>query len=245
MNENVDLSALSAQHSGTPRLLGHLARPEGTGPWPGVVVIFEAIGADAVNLRLNERMAAAGYLALMPDLYTGRKAIRCMVPTMRQLAQGHGPAFADIEASRQWLLAEPSCTGKIGVIGFCMGGGFALVLAGQGRFDAAAANYGQLPKELDKAMEGACPVVASYGGRDKPFRANAAKLESALQRVGVTHDVKLYPKAGHSFLSDAENVPRALAPVMRRITGFGPEPESAADAWQRIDAFFGEHLTEK
>ncbi|KOG86852.1 hypothetical protein ADK38_28710, partial [Streptomyces varsoviensis] len=164
MTETVDLSALSAQHSGTPGLVGHLARPEGAGPRPGVVVVFEAMGADAVNLRLNERMAAAGYLALMPDLYTGRKAIRCMVPTMRQLARGHGPAFADIEAARQWLLGEPSCTGKVGVIGFCMGGGFALVLAGQGRFDAAAANYGQLPAELDQAMEGACPVVASYGG---------------------------------------------------------------------------------
>ncbi|WP_367135602.1 MULTISPECIES: dienelactone hydrolase family protein [Streptomyces] len=243
MTEHVDLSEFSARYGGLPGLRGFLARPPGDGPRPGVVVLFEASGADAVNKRLNERMAEAGYLALMPDLYHGRSPYRCLVPTMRAAISGRGRVYGDIEAARQWLLADPGCTGKVGVIGFCMGGGFALVLAGQGRFDAAAANYGRAPSDADAAMKGACPVIASYGAKDRAFRGYAATIRTALERAGVEHDVKLYPDAGHSFFNEADNVPPALRPVMRAVMGIGPEPAAAADAWQRIEAFFGKHLT--
>ena len=77
-----------------------------------------------------------------------------------------------------------------------MGGGFALLAAARG-FDAAAPNYGPLPKDLDGALKGACPMVASYGGRDWELPGAAAKLEAALTRHGVAHDVKEYPGAGH------------------------------------------------
>ena len=88
--------------------------------------------------------------------------MRCLVGTFRALLSGRGRAYADIESGRQWLLAQPDCTGTVGTIGFCMGGGFALMTATTG-FDAASVNDGQVPKGLDAVARGACPVVGSYG----------------------------------------------------------------------------------
>jgi carboxymethylenebutenolidase len=235
----VDISPLLP--GGGRRLTGHLSRPDGAGPWPGVVVLHEAFGADEVMLRQTDRLAESGYLALLPDLYSNGGALRCLVPTMRAMLSGRGPAFDDVAAARDFLVADPACTGAVGVIGFCMGGSFALLAAGRGLFGAASVNYAQLPRDLDAAVEGACPVVASYGGRDRSLKGAAAKLAAALDRAGVAHDVTEYPRAGHSFLNDAENAPRPLRPLVR-IAGVGPEPESAAEAWRRIDAFFDRHL---
>ncbi|MEU0934610.1 dienelactone hydrolase family protein [Embleya sp. NPDC005971] len=242
MGETVDLSAMLLRDETGRGLTGYLARPKGKGPWPGVVVLYEGTGPDAVNRRHADRMAETGYLALMPDLYHGRSPNRCLISMMRAVSTGRGRPYADIEAARQWLSAATECTGRIGVIGFCMGGGFALVLAGQGTYDVAAANYAQLPRDPDVALRGACPIVASYGGRDKAFGGAAVKLEAALRRAGVEHDVELYPDAGHSFLNEADNAAPLLRPVLRRILGIGPEPVAAADAWQRIETFFARHL---
>ena len=163
-----------------------------------------------------------------------------MVSTFRALTAGTGRPLADIEAARKHLLDDAECTGKVGVIGFCMGGGFALVTAGTG-FDAAAANYGQLPKDPDQALAGACPIVGSYGGKDVSLRGAAAKLERTLDGLGVTHDVKEYPSAGHSFLNDQFFGPAVTHPV-QRILHLGPDPVAAPDAWARIEDFFDEHL---
>jgi len=78
-----------------------------------------------------------------------------------------------------------------------MGGGFALLTVHSG-FEAVSANYAFLPKQLDDAMADACPVVASYGGRDRALRGAAATLDDALTRAGVVHDVREYPEAGHA-----------------------------------------------
>ncbi|MCI2422421.1 dienelactone hydrolase family protein [Saccharopolyspora sp. K220] len=238
---SIDLTERSTALGGSRKLTGHLAQPSTGGPWPGVVVVHEAFGVDDVMLRQTERLAEAGYLALMPDLFADGGTRRCLVPTMRAALSGRGKAYVDIEAARATLAASPDCTGKIGLIGFCMGGTFALVAAGRGTFDAASANYGQLPKDIDRALADACPVVGSYGGRDRMLKGAAAKLDAALERAGVPHDVKEYPDAGHSFLNDAESGPAILRPLAR-ISGMGPHPESAVDAWQRIESFFGEHL---
>ncbi len=224
-------------------LRGYLAAPEGTQPRPGVVVVFEAFGLDDEMRRDADRLAAMGYLALAPDLYSDGGAKRCVMSTFRALQAGSGRPFADLEAARQWLLADPRCSGRVGVIGFCMGGGFALLAANRG-FDASAVNYNTEPRgadALDAAIAGACPVVASFGGRDAMTRGMPARLEAALRRAGVVHDVVSYPRAGHSFLNDRPNGPRALH-LLSPLTHTGPEPASAAHAWARIDAFFGEHL---
>ncbi|MFE1884362.1 dienelactone hydrolase family protein [Streptomyces diastatochromogenes] len=240
--EVVDLSPSSSRLGGSRRLTGHLARPAGEGPWPGVVVVHEALGVEEVMLRQTRRLADAGYLALMPDLFTQGGARRCLVATMRAALSGRGRAYQDIEAARDHLARHPDCTGAVGIIGFCMGGSFALMTAGRGQFDAAAANYGLLPKDLNAVLADACPVVGSYGGRDRMLQGAAARLDTALDRLGVVHDVKEYPDAGHSFLNDAEVGPRLLRPLLR-VAGMGPHPASAADAWQRIETFFDTHLT--
>ena len=85
-------------------------------------------------------------------------------------------------------------------------------------------------------------MVASYGGRDRGLRGAAERLEVALEARGVPHDVVEYPRAGHSFLNPLDLAPWWLAPVTRFVLRAGPEPDSARDAWRRIEAFLAEHL---
>jgi len=223
--------------NGTP-IKAYLASPPEAGPHPGVVVIQDALGLTGVMREHVDRLASYGYLSVAPDLYTRGGMLRCVQATFRSLFSGQGRAYEDIETARRWLLGRDDCSGRVGVIGFCMGGGFALMTANRG-FDASAPNYGQLPKDLDAALSNACPVVGSYGARDLMLKGAAAKLETALTERGIPHDVKEYPDAGHSFLEQFRVGP--LAPLLR-VAGMGYQAASADDAWRRIRAFFDEHL---
>jgi carboxymethylenebutenolidase len=122
----IDIPGLPGASAG---LTGEFAVPEGTGPWPGVVLVHEAFGINDVMRRQAERFARAGYIAIMPDLFTEGGARKCLTQTFRELTAGTGRSFADIESARQLLMARVDCTGQVGVIGFCMGGGFALAAA--------------------------------------------------------------------------------------------------------------------
>ena len=151
---------------GTP-LKAYLAVPAEAGPRPGVVVIQDAFGLTRPIRAHVDRLASYGYLAVAPDLYTRGGMLRCVRATFRSVFSGQGRAYDDIESSRRWLLGRDDCSGRVGVIGFCMGGGFALMTAGRG-FDASAPNYGLLPKDLDAALSGACTWLFSSG---QAFRA--------------------------------------------------------------------------
>lgn len=228
--------------AGTTELNGVLAVPEGKGPFAAVVMVHEIFGVDNVMRQQIERLASAGYIVLMPDLFSRGGVRKCLNATFKALTSGQGQAFEDIEAAKQMLLARPDCNGKVGVIGFCMGGGFALMLANRG-YDASSVNYGQPPADLDAALAGACPIIGSFGANDSSLKGAAAKLEAATTKAGVIHDIKEYPGAGHAFMNATQAGPKLLQPIMRRVIGAKPDPAAAADAWDRIEAFFGEHLS--
>ena len=134
-------------------LLAYLALPIGPSPHPGVIVIQDALGLSDDIREQADRLAAAGYLAFAPDLYSGR-GIRCVIATMRASRSGGGPAYDDIEAARALLAAREDCTGRIGIIGFCMGGGFALLCAPRG-FHVASVNYGEVPEDAGERLAAA------------------------------------------------------------------------------------------
>jgi carboxymethylenebutenolidase len=223
---------------------GHLAVPGGPGSvppperWPGVVVIHEAFGLTEDIRQQTDRLAREGFLAFAPDLYLGKSWVRCVRGAMQQLRAGSGPAFTALESARAWLASRADCSGRTGVIGFCMGGGFALLCAPRDGFTAVSINYGDVPADIEAALEGACPIVGSFGSRDPMGPKPPARLASALTALGVPHDIKLYPGAGHRFMN---RTPAALAPLADAAR-MGYHESAAEDSWHRILTFFHDHL---
>lgn len=213
-----------------PELKAHLAVPPvGEGPRPGVVVLHEAFGLNDDIRQQADRLAAAGYVAVAPDLYSAGGAWRCIRSVFSALMAGEGKAFDDIEAARRYTASREDCTGKVGVIGFCQGGMWAFKAAGTGRFHRAVAFYGMIrtgsgrPEHADaldalQAPE-CCPVLAIIGGRDPYTPAADVAAIDALDHV----EVVAYAEAEHGFVHDASR------PSHRA--------DDAADAWARTIRF--------
>jgi carboxymethylenebutenolidase len=224
-------------------LRAELSLPDGEAPHPGVVVLHESFGLNDDIRRIAARFAAAGYAALAPDLYSHGTRIVCLSRVMLDMTSGSvAREVADIHAAREALAARPELDSqRIAVAGFCQGGGFALVAGTKPGFSAAAVNYGVVPSDRSQ-LDGVCPVVASYGARDRAFgRKMAERLERHLAALGVPRDVKTYEQAGHSFFSQVDGWQGWLARVPTPMA-VGYDAQAAEDGWRRMLAFFEEHV---
>ncbi len=222
-------------------LRAELFMPPGEGPHPGVVVLHESFGLNGDIRRIAARFAEAGYAALAPDLYSHGTRIVCLSRVIvDMLSGGVAREIADIHAAREALAVRVDDQ-RIAVAGFCQGGGFALIAGTRPGFSAAAVNYGTVPAERSM-LDGVCPVVASYGAKDRVVGRNMGeRLERHLSTLGVPHDVKTYEGAGHSFFSRVDGWQGWLARVPTPMA-VGYDEDAAEDGWRRMLAFFDEHV---
>jgi carboxymethylenebutenolidase len=217
--------------SGSETTSGYLVLPEGSGKHPAVIVIHEWWGLNDWVKEQAQKYAAQGYVALAVDLYRGKSAATADDAhiLMRGLPDDRG--LRDLEAAFEYLAARPDVNAsKIGSIGWCMGGGWSIKLAvDQPKLAAAVVNYGSMPTEPTTIAKIKAPVLGNFGADDQGIPPTAVKaFESALKANGKVADFKIYDGAGHAF-ENPNNKP-------------GYRPEAAADASQRITAFFAKYL---
>jgi carboxymethylenebutenolidase len=216
--------------SGERELAGYLAKPDGEGPFPGVLVIHEAYGLNENIKEIARRFAGEGYAALAVDLFAGRSPAVCMLGLFAGMLTnplGHG-GIRDLRAALSSLAQTPGVdASRTGAVGYCLGGGLAIALAcADQRVKAVAPYYGMNPRPLE-AVAKSCPVVGSYPEAD--FTAKGGqKLDEALTRFQIPHDIKIYPGAKHSFFNET------------RPATF--DSRAAQDSWERVLGFFKEHI---
>jgi carboxymethylenebutenolidase len=208
---------------------GYLSTPDGAGPHPGVVVIHEAYGLNDDIKDTTRRFAGAGYVALAVDLFADRNRAVCMARYMGGMLLGSVNRYGidDLKAALTYLAKDRTVDAKrLGAIGFCMGGGFAIAWAcTDSRLKAIAPFYAANPRPLDLVSR-LCPVVGSYPEKD--FTANAGRaLDGALEQNHIAHDIKIYPDARHSFFNEKSSSYNQAA---------------AEDSWTRVMKFFGERI---
>jgi carboxymethylenebutenolidase len=203
----------------------------------GMVVIHESLGPQPEIDRVVERFAGRGYAAIAPTLFHTPLNPVCVRRAMQTVSTGKGPYVDQLRGARAWLCEQAGIPEKrVGLLGLCMGGGFALA-AGSG-WAAVSTNYGDIPKP--ELMKGIGPVIGCYGGRDRIYGGSARKLEQTLRPLGVEVETHTYPDVGHSFLTDGHHpIAFALSAPLFHITW---NASVAEEAWTRIFAFMDRHL---
>lgn len=212
--------------------------PEGTGPFPGIVVIQHQGGVDDFVEEMTQRIASAGYVGVAPDLYH-RDGPNCQDdgPTRRARLRDV-TVIKDVNATVDFLKGHSLVDGeRLGIVGFCMGGRVAyLMAAANPSFKAAAAYYGgniMVPwgeglAPFDRTAEIHCPLIGLFGEEDaNPSSADMRKLDAELTRHGKVHEFYSYPGANHAFMN-------------RR--GARYHAEADRDSWPKTLAFFNKYL---
>ena len=222
--------------------IGYVAHPD-VGPVPGVVVIPDVWGLSDLYRGIARRLAANGFAALAIDPYrkTGKGEITDPLAWIRTLSD---PLVLEtVQEAIDALAAHVAVAGrKVGIVGFCMGGQYALLAAstcrglagcvsfyGMVRYDAGLDPARKPRSPLDAVPDLRCAVLGLYGEEDAFIPvADVDDLRRRLAGADKDADVRLYPGAGHAFMNDTR-------PAAYR-------PEAAADAWRRMLAFFRERL---
>ena len=212
---------------------GYLSVPE-AGKGPGVIVIQEWWGLVPHIKNVADRFAAAGFVALAPDLYHGRATTSPDEAGKLMMALDIAQTEKDLRGAIAYLLAHPGVTSaKVGTVGFCMGGALSLYAATKNeQVGACVVFYGGHPKVQYDLANLHAPVLGLYAGRDNFVTpAVVHELEARLKELGKPAELHIYEDADHAFFNDDR-----------------PEvynAEAAADAWQRTVTFFRTHLPEK
>jgi carboxymethylenebutenolidase len=213
---------------------GYLTRPKGEGTRPAVVVIHPWSGIDDHTKDVGRRLAKAGYVALAPDLLSRLGGTSSFQTREAAIAAGQklsdDAITQDLAASVNYLKGQNFVrANKIGVIGFCWGGGKALMFSTRSKDLAASViYYGDNPKNLEDVKNITAPVLGHYGEVDERITSGVPKLEEAMKKYGKSFEYKIYAGAPHSFNTDT-------SPTSYR-------PEAAKEAWSRTLEFFKKHL---
>jgi carboxymethylenebutenolidase len=226
---------------------GYLARPTGAGPWPGVLVFMEIFGVNSHIRDVTERVAREGYVALAPDYFhrTG-PGIELgyddagMQEGMKHLGRLSAEGMvSDARDALAWLRARPELRGgKVGAMGFCIGGHMTYLTACETDVAAAASFYGGgvagpqgpggAPPTVSRTPKLRGRMLALFGGRDAMIpNAQVEQIRAALAARGGPHEVVVYPEADHGFFCDQRATYHAA---------------SAKDAWERVKRLFAEAL---
>jgi carboxymethylenebutenolidase len=223
----------------------YVARPEGAGPFPGVVLIHHVPGWDEFYREMTRRFAQHGYNAICPDLFcrVGHGAPDDVAAKVR--AEGgvsDDGVVADVAAARTWLLALPTSNGKVGLIGTCSGGRHTVLVASRVKgFNAAVDCWGgrvvmtpdqispKLPvAPIDLTKDLSAPLLGLFGNEDKaPTPEQVDQHETELKKHGKTYEFHRYDGAGHGFFYYDR-------PMYRQ--------QQAMDGWDKVFTFFRKHL---
>ncbi|HEY6988224.1 MAG TPA: dienelactone hydrolase family protein [Bryobacteraceae bacterium] len=216
--------------SGNGKISGYLARPAQGSKWPGVLVVHENRGLNPYIEDVARRLAVENFIAFAPDGLTSVGGYPGDDEKGGELFRkvDREKMTQDFVAAAQWLKARPDCTGKIGVVGFCFGGGIANTLAVRMGSDLSAAVpfYGGQPAAADVAKIKA-PLLIHYAGLDQRVNAGWPAYESALKANHVSYEEFVYEGVNHGFHNDT--TPRY-------------DETAAKLAWKRTIEFFNKNL---
>ena len=188
--------------SGDDTVQAMLYTPSGKGPFPAIIVVHEYWGLNDWVKEQASKLADEGYEALAIDLYRGKVAT---TPDMaHELMRGvpDDRAKRDLHAAFEFLQSQPNVKkNRIGAIGWCMGGGYALDVALQEPTLAAdVINYGHLATDPDALKKINAPILGLFGGQDRGITPDDVhKFEAAMKQLGKKVEVKIYDDAGHAF----------------------------------------------
>jgi carboxymethylenebutenolidase len=212
---------------------GYLAVPDGEGPFPALILIHEWNGLTDRVRQVADAFAAQGYVTLAADLYQGRTGRnRDENMALVQEARGNMDAvIANLDAAQRFLRARRDVTGKIGVMGWCFGGGMALSYGlGGEHHDATAIFYGSLVEDPEVLRALSHPVYGTFAENDRGIPVDQVeRFAAALDALGVENDIHIYDHVSHGFWLHVDEDPET-----RR--------EPAQHAWDRLLAFLSTTL---